>query len=632
MIKYNKWILGLLLFSLFLLFMNGETIYAQNYKLKKSVIDQGGGWSQSTHYKLIDAVGLCTPIGAANSTNYKISSGFFFGGIIENPVLFVSPTTLNFGLDQTSLPLIIKNNGGGALSWNISESPDKLWITGISPTNGSLNGGESVTVTVTVDRSGLADGTYAGNITVSSDVDNQDVAVIVNVGECTAPYVAATDVSGGSGTHVIVDINIKDNLDPIDAFGLKLTFDTDKLSYVGAGKGDLSTAFDFFDASESPTGTVTIGAFHTSSIPAHSSGSIAKVELEVTCSGCSEGNKSTLHIHNLMDDLVGLNICDGTFTYMSCLLGDVNMDFAISPGDALCAFKIYLNGGIPEGECDNECALYASDANCDDAVSPGDALIIFQAYLDGLQPPLECPPASTLSKKTSGLELNMDYMEAIPGEEVTMSVKLNNAAGLDAFGFDLGYPDELLSFVKVSSVNLTEGWQVVDGKENAAGTVTIGGFNAEAINLDKSGALVTLTFKMKTEVEGSGDLWLFNLTDDLAGAEVSSGFFSTIAKDVVEIPTTYALKQNYPNPFNPETTIEYQLPQPAHVILSVYDMQGHEVRKLVSGSIAAGCHTALWDGRDKSGKLVASGVYFYRLEVKGDDIGFTDVKKMILMK
>lgn len=78
---------------------------------------------------------------------------------------------------------------------------------------------------------------------------------------------------------------------------------------------------------------------------------------------------------------------------VTCSLGDVNDDGTISPGDALCAFQIYLSGGTPPPDCDNPCALEAADVNCSpNGVTPGDALYIFQAYLDGKIAPLDCDP------------------------------------------------------------------------------------------------------------------------------------------------------------------------------------------------------------------------------------------------
>lgn len=86
--------------------------------------------------------------------------------------------------------------------------------------------------------------------------------------------------------------------------------------------------------------------------------------------------------------------------------------------------------------------------------------------------------------------------------------------------------------------------------------------------------------------------------------------------------------KNSPNPFNPSTTIEFTLPSSGKANLTVYDIMGRKVRELVSGQVSAGMRTALWDGRDDSGKLVSSGVYFARLTM-GKNVA---VKKMLLMK
>jgi hypothetical protein len=67
-----------------------------------------------------------------------------------------------------------------------------------------------------------------------------------------------------------------------------------------------------------------------------------------------------------------------------------------------------------------------------------------------------------------------------------------------------------------------------------------------------------------------------------------------------------------PNPFNPTTEIAFALASAAHARLSVHDAAGRFVRTLVDESLDAGGHRAVWDGRDASGRSVASGVYFVR--------------------
>ena len=73
----------------------------------------------------------------------------------------------------------------------------------------------------------------------------------------------------------------------------------------------------------------------------------------------------------------------------------------------------------------------------------------------------------------------------------------------------------------------------------------------------------------------------------------------------------------FPNPFNPATTIEYSLPEASDVHLSIFDVTGARVTTLETGDRrSGGTHRSRWDGRDASGKDVASGVYFYRLDYR----------------
>ncbi|TVQ69116.1 MAG: T9SS C-terminal target domain-containing protein, partial [Balneolaceae bacterium] len=76
-----------------------------------------------------------------------------------------------------------------------------------------------------------------------------------------------------------------------------------------------------------------------------------------------------------------------------------------------------------------------------------------------------------------------------------------------------------------------------------------------------------------------------------------------------ELPVQLALRQNYPNPFNPSTRITFELNNPQHVTLSVYDIQGQHITTLLNGERAAGEHHVTFDSGD-----LASGMYLYRLE------------------
>ncbi|MBA7479924.1 hypothetical protein ES707_15365 [subsurface metagenome] len=94
------------------------------------------------------------------------------------------------------------------------------------------------------------------------------------------------------------------------------------------------------------------------------------------------------------------------------------------------------------------------------------------------------------------------------------------------------------------------------------------------------------------------------------------------------VPDVFNLSQNYPNPFNPETVIQYNLPHASDVHLTVYNLLGQEVVRLVNSHQGPGSYTHTWNGRDARGSMVTSGVYFYRL-VAGD---FIKTHKMVLLK
>ncbi len=94
-------------------------------------------------------------------------------------------------------------------------------------------------------------------------------------------------------------------------------------------------------------------------------------------------------------------------------------------------------------------------------------------------------------------------------------------------------------------------------------------------------------------------------------------------------PDDYELYQNYPNPFNPSTTIEFYLPVDKKISLIIYDVAGREVVRLIDEQeFSRGKHKVVWDGRDKYGRSVASGTYFYKLKFGN----FEKTKKMMLVK
>jgi len=85
---------------------------------------------------------------------------------------------------------------------------------------------------------------------------------------------------------------------------------------------------------------------------------------------------------------------------------------------------------------------------------------------------------------------------------------------------------------------------------------------------------------------------------------------------------------SYPNPFNSQTQITFTLSQMELVSLTIYDILGNKVRTLFTGELESGDHTMNWNGRDESGRQVASGEYFVFLTARGERI----FKKVLLLK
>jgi hypothetical protein len=119
--------------------------------------------------------------------------------------------------------------------------------------------------------------------------------------------------------------------------------------------------------------------------------------------------------------------------------------------------------------------------------------------------------------------------------------------------------------------------------------------------------------------------------EGLLGRDASNAAFtiSDAPTDVVDqIPSVHALLPNVPNPFNPMTSIRFDLPREAHVLLHIYNVEGQLVRTLMDENVPAGRHSVTWDGRIQNGSRAASGVYFYRIRADA----FTATRRMVLLK
>ena len=90
-----------------------------------------------------------------------------------------------------------------------------------------------------------------------------------------------------------------------------------------------------------------------------------------------------------------------------------------------------------------------------------------------------------------------------------------------------------------------------------------------------------------------------------------------------EMPRSFALADAYPNPANPRSTLRFELPEAAHVRLTIYDAVGREILLLVDREFAPGSYEVVLDGSS-----LASGTYFYRVQAGS----FDQTKSILLSK
>ena len=88
------------------------------------------------------------------------------------------------------------------------------------------------------------------------------------------------------------------------------------------------------------------------------------------------------------------------------------------------------------------------------------------------------------------------------------------------------------------------------------------------------------------------------------------------------------IRNVFPNPFHPRTTIEFSVPTAGPVSVRIFDVHGREVAAVASASMGPGVYRARWDGRDRNGSDVATGVYFARSQGRTG----SDTARLMLMK
>jgi len=292
------------------------------------------------------------------------------------------------------------------------------------------------------------------------------------------------------------------------------------------------------------------------------------------------------------------------------MLGDVSGDGRITAYDASLILR-YL---VSKEEL-SETQLKAADVTGNGEVSALDAARILQFVvgLIGEFASIEGAPSLKAESRT----ISFPSPRARPGERITIPILVDDPKGIISGEITIRFDGKALKFIGARSNFSLESRVEGDMLKLAFAGIRSGG----------SRELVYLEFEVMDDTSEYARL-------KLERGKLNENVDVKLENGMVElIPARTELLQNYPNPFNPETWIPFRLADDADVIIKIYDMTGKLVRKFDLGHVDSGNYISrsravYWDGRNKQGERVASGVYIYQLQVDGKAF----VRKMVILR
>ena len=318
-----------------------------------------------------------------------------------------------------------------------------------------------------------------------------------------------------------------------------------------------------------------------------------------------------------VDTLLNLvDISNGQGSFEIGIRGDVNHDGSITIVDVISSVLTIL--GKIAAPNNASFAFARLDGDNDGKITVVDVVSQINRILGR---PIDQPlPRVAYSHVTVDLGHPVTSGEGI-------AIPLSVVTGTPVSGLQLSYsfdPSHMAIGTPVltaASSDVSIAWHI------EAGTLNVIAYSVEgkAITLGPESVLIPVTVP-----EGmSPEITLTNaVLSDLYG-NIVPVLLGQTRVSVTAAPTAFSMAVARPNPFNPSTTIAYEVPEQTHVTLTIYNLLGQEVVRLMDQVQAAGRYEAVWHGTNSRGAGVASGVYLYRI-VSGS--GYTETKRMTLLK
>ncbi len=224
--------------------------------------------------------------------------------------------------------------------------------------------------------------------------------------------------------------------------------------------------------------------------------------------------------------------------------------------------------------------------------------------------------------------------KSVNDKSPTVNVNINSDKDVYGLQFDLLYNPADLTLDASEISSMINGVDQVYAKVKEDGLVRVVMFdlNGNKIHSNSvtSSNIISIPFSSNSS-KGLTSVVQFDnvIVAGFNGEDLNSDhedYYMDIANSA--LPAVTSLSDNYPNPFNPTTNIDYSLSKGGFVSIVIYDMNGSEVRTLVSEVQSANSYSVPWNGLNNSGQSVSSGKYVYRMSAPS----FSETKSMTLLK
>ena len=247
------------------------------------------------------------------------------------------------------------------------------------------------------------------------------------------------------------------------------------------------------------------------------------------------------------------------------------------------------------------------------------------------QPLNKADPANLAATKLARSNLNLETGVSLTarsgrhGETMMVSVDLSDAEIVQGYGLTLNYDPAAFELIDVTGAGKSlfsdDGRPALQARRS--GEIVLADVLSEGLSGNTS--IVQLEFDvLDPTVTGVVEIAEALISDPVGRVRQ----LGEAAAEMRLLPESFELTQNYPNPFNPETVIPFALPEASQVRLTIYNVLGQQVARLVDDRLSAGFHKISWNGRDEYGRQVASGLYFVRMQASD----FRTVRKVMLLK